>query len=107
MKFFVPGTVDEQEALGAWEKQRFECAVTHKKTFSDDKIFKILYAGTGKDELVKAQVGQVSWLARERVLAIFGPDDPGNPHGMFLVATPNNALIVNRDDVVRVETFEE
>lgn len=30
MKFFVPGTADEEEALGAWQKQRQECEASHK-----------------------------------------------------------------------------
>ena len=107
MKIFVPGTADEQQALDAWHKHRLECEVTHNQTLSDAKIFKILYSGESQNAMATAQVGQVSWVARELVLAIFGPDDPGNPQGLFVIVTLNKTLTVDQGIVVTVEAFEE
>lgn len=107
MKFFVPGTADEQQAQEAWHKHRQICEVTHNRTLSGGKIFKILYSGESQTAMATAQVGQVSWVARELVLAIFGPDDPSNPQGLFIIATPNKTLTVDPALVVSVEAFEE
>ena len=107
MKFFVPGTADEQQALDAWHKHQQECEATHNRTLSDGKIFKILYSGENQTAMATAQVGQVSWVARELVLAIFEPDDPGNPQGLFIIATPNKSLTVDPALIVSVEAFEE
>lgn len=74
---------------------------------SEGKIFKILYDEGEKNERVAAQVGQINWVAQERVLAIFAPDDSSNTLVPFLVATPTKTLAVNRDQVVTVETFEQ
>ena len=104
MRFFVPGTVDEEEAYKAWQRQREEREATHKQPLSDGKIFKILYDPDNTQQLVAAQVGQVSWIAQERVLAIFGPDDSGTS---FLVATENKTLTVAKDQVVSIESFED
>ena len=52
-------------------------------------------------------VGQVNWIAQERVLAIFGPDDSDNSRASFLVATANKTLSVARDQVISIETFED
>ena len=107
MKFFVPGTADEQQALEAWDKHRQECEVTHNRILSDSKIFKILYGGESQTAMATAQVGQVSWVARELVLAIFGPNDPNNPQGLFIVATASKTLTVDPALVVSIEAFEE
>ena len=107
MKFFVPGTADEQQALEAWEKHRQECEVTHNRTLSDDKIFKILYSGESQTAMATAQIGQVSWVARELVLAIFGPGNPDEPQGLFVITTPNKTLTVDQTLVVSIEAFEE
>jgi len=107
MKFFLPGTADEQQALDALHKHRLECEVTHNQTLSDAKIFKILYSGESQTAMATAQVGQVNWVARELVLAIFGPDDPDSPQGLFVIATPNKTLTVEPALVFSVEAFEE
>ena len=107
MKIFVPGTADDQQALDALHKHRLECEVTHNQKLSDAKIFKILYSGERQTAMATAQVGQVSWVARELVLAIFGPGDPDNPQGLFVIVTPNKTLTVDQGLVVSVEAFEE
>ena len=107
MKFFVPGTADEQQALEAWDKHRQESEVTHNRTLSDDKIFKILYSGESQTAMATAQIGQVSWVARELVLAIFGPSNPDEPQGLFVITTPNKTLTVDQALVVSIEAFEE
>jgi hypothetical protein len=107
MKFFVPGTADTEEALGAWQEQRQECEASHHYPLSDGKIFKILYDEVGESGRVAAQVGQINWVAQDRVLAIFAPDDPDNPQGTFLVATHTKTLAVNKEQVVSVEPFEQ
>jgi hypothetical protein len=107
MKFFHPGTADEQEALEYWQREREQREVSHKQALSDGKIFKILYAGDNPDDVVAAQVGQVNWVAQERVLAIFGPDETLNPDGRFLIATPHNTLEVDQSHLLSVEPFEE
>ena len=104
MRFFVPGTVDEDEAIKAWQRQREEREASYKQPLSDGKIFKILYDPDNTQQLVAAQVGQVNWIAQERVLAIFGPDGSGNS---FLVATANKTLTVAREQVISIETFED
>ena len=103
MRFFVPGTVDEDEAIKAWQRQREEREASHKQPLSDGKIFKILYDPDNTQQLVAAQVGQVNWIAQERVLAIFGPDHSG---ASFLVATANKTLTVSREQIISIETFE-
>ncbi len=103
MRFFVPGTVDEDEAIKAWQRQREEREASHKQPLSDGKIFKILYDPDDTQQLVAAQVGQVNWIAQERVLAIFGPDHSG---ASFLVATANKTLTVSREQIISIETFE-
>ena len=57
--------------------------------------------------MATAQVSQVSWVARELVLAIFGPDNPDKPQGLFVIATPNKTLTVDQALMVIVEAFEE
>jgi len=104
MRFFVPGTVDEEGAIKYWQQQREEREASHKQPLSDGKIFKILYDPDNTKQLVAAQVGQVNWIAQERVLAIFGPDDSGTS---FLVATENKTLTVDRDQVVIIESFKD
>ncbi len=104
MKFFVPGTVDEEEAIKSWQQQREVREASHNHPLSDGKIFKILYDSDNAHKVVAAQVGQVNWIAQERVLAIFGPDESG---ASFLVATANKTLTVARDQVISVETFED
>ena len=71
------------------------------------KIFKIVYGGDSPDEVVAAQVEQVNWVAQERVLAIFGPDETLNPDGQYLIATPHKTLEVDQSHVLRVQPFEE
>ncbi|MBQ12204.1 MAG: hypothetical protein CMJ45_11735 [Planctomyces sp.] len=75
MKFFHPGAADEHEALESWQHERQEREVSHNQALSNGKIFKILYGGDDPNEVVAAQVGQVIWVAQERVVAIFGPDE--------------------------------
>ena len=104
MRFFVPGTVDEDEAIKAWQRQREEREASHRQPLSDGKIFKILYDPDNTQQLVAAQVGQVNWIAQERVLAIFGPDDLG---ASFLVATANKTLTVSPEQIISIETFED
>ena len=104
MRFFVPGTVDEEGAIKFWQQQREEREVSHKQPLSDGKIFKILYDPDNTQQLVAAQVGQVNWIAQERVLAIFGPGGSGTA---FLVATANKTLTVAREQVISIETFED
>ena len=104
MKFFVPGTVNEEGAIKAWQQQREEREASHRQPLSDGKIFKILYDPDNTQQLVAAQVGQVNWIAQERVLAIFGPDDLG---ASFLVATANKTLTVSPEQIISIETFED
>ena len=104
MRFFVPGTVDEDEAIKAWQQRREEREASHRQPLSDGKIFKILYDPDNTQQLVAAQVGQVNWMAQERVLAIFSPDESGTS---FLVATANKTLTVARDQVISIETFDD
>ena len=104
MRFFVPGTVDAESAIKSWQRQREEREASHKQALSDGKIFKILYDPDDAHQQVAAQVGQVNWIAQERVLAIFGPDESGSS---FLVATANKTLTVTRDQVISIETFED
>ena len=103
MKFFVPGTVDEEGATKAWQQQREEREASHKHPLSDGKIFKILYDPDNTKQRVAAQVGQVNWIAQERVLAIFRPNESGAP---FLVATANKTLTVSPEQIISIETFE-
>ena len=70
-------------------------------------VAKILYGGDSPNEVVAAQVGQVNWIAQERVVAIFGPDESINPDGLLLIATQHKTLEVDRSHVLSVETFEE
>ena len=107
MKFFHPDTTDEQEALESWQHERQEREVSYKQALSNGKIFKILYGGDSPNEVVAAQDGQVNWIAQERVVAIFGPDESVNPDGPFLIATQHKTLEVERSHVLSVETFEE
>ena len=107
MKFFHPGTSDEQEALESWQRERQEREASHKQALSDGKIFKILYGGDSPNEVIAAQVGQVNWIAQERVLAIFGPDESINPDGLYLIATPHKTLEVDPSHVLSIEAFEE
>ncbi len=104
MRFFVPGTVDEEGAIKSWQRQREEREASHNQALSEGKIFKILYDPDNTQQRVAAQVGQVNWIAQERVLAIFGPDESGSS---FLVATANKTLTVTRDQVISIETFED
>ncbi|MCH2518878.1 MAG: hypothetical protein MK210_11840 [Dehalococcoidia bacterium] len=107
MKFFHPGTADEQEALESWQREREQREVSHKQALSNGKIFKIVYGGDTPDDVVAAQVGQVNWVAQERVLAIFGPDETLNPDGQYLIATPHKTLEVDRSHILSIEPFEE
>ena len=107
MKFFHPDTSDEQEALNSWQQEREQREASHNQALSNGKIFKILYGGDSPDEVVAAQVGQVNWVAQERVLAIFAPDESINPDGQFLIATPHKTLEVDRSLIRSVEPFEE
>ena len=107
MKFFHPGTADEQAALESWQREREQREVSHKLALSDSKIFKILYGGDTPDEVVAAQVGQVNWVAQERVIAIFGPDEAINPDGQYLIATAHKTLEVDQSHVLSIESFEE
>ena len=106
MKFFHPGTVDERQALETWQREREQREASHKQALSNGKIFKILYGGDSPDEVIAAQVGQVNWIAQERVLAIFGPDEAINPDGRYLIATPHRTLEVDQSHVLSVEPFE-
>ena len=107
MKFFHPDAADEEAALESWQHERQEREVTYKQALSNGKIFKILYGGDSPDEVVAAQVGQINWIAQERVIAIFGPDESINPDGQFLIATQHKTLEVERSHVLSVEPFEE
>ena len=107
MKFFHPDTADEQEALDSWQREREQREATYKQALSDSKIFKILYGGDSPNEVVAAQVGQVNWIAQERVVAIFGPDESINPDGLYLVATPHKTLTVDPSHILSIEPFEE
>ena len=107
MKFFHPDTSDEQEALDYWQREREQREASHKQALSDRKIFKILYGGDSPNEVIAAQVGQVNWIAQERVLAIFGPAESINPDGLYLIATPHKTLEVDPSHVLSIEPFEE
>lgn len=107
MKFFHPGAADEQEALASWQQERQEREASYKQALSNGKIFKILYGGDTPNEVVAAQVGQVNWIAQERVVAIFGPDETVNPDGLFLIATQHKTLEVEPSHVLSIEPFEE
>ncbi len=107
MKFFHPDTSDEQEALNSWQREREQREASHKQALSNGKILKILYGGDRPEEVVAAQVGQVNWIAQERVLAIFSPDEAINPEGQYLIATPHKTLEVEHSRVRSVELFEE
>lgn len=107
MKFFHPDTSDEQESLESWQHERQEREVSYKQALSNGKIFKIVYGGDSPDEVVAAQVGQINWIAQERVIAIFSPDESINPDGLYLIATPHKTLEVESSHVLSVETFDE
>ena len=107
MRFFHPGTFDEQEALESWQRDRKQREASHKQALSNGKIFKILYGGVAPNEVIAAQVGQVNWIAQERVIAIFGPDEMVNPGGLYLIATPNKTLEVDPSHILSIESFEE
>ena len=107
MKFFHPGTADEQEALEFWQREREQREASHKQALSNGKIFKILYGGDSPDEVVAAQVGQVNWVAQERVLAIFGLDETLNPDGRYMIATPHKTLEVEQAAIPTHEPLQE
>lgn len=103
MKFFVPGTKNDQEAENVYGILRKKMT-QHRYQPNDARIYEIAFEDNG--QTITETVGKHSSIASEPIVAIFETED------VYLICTTNRGilrgmpLLAGKWATVRAEPFE-